>query len=162
MPINRPVQLMLGDGPSRQAVIPMPAPMPPQKVSIRRRNGGISPNPAVTAVELHNGEIRACRHRSREAERQHADGENKLFHSQTPRVAPSAAGADVCRRLQKAMSYQTSDAHLRCHIARVPMPQSSSAGTTRWYCHPACHGVALVSTSSLVRPHEVPIDGTRI
>jgi hypothetical protein len=114
MPSDRLVQLVLGDAPSRQAVIPMRAPTPPEEVSVRGRDSGVSPDSAVAAVELHNGEVCACRHGSREAERQYANCENKLFHSQTPHVAPSAASVRVNRRPQKAMSYQTNDAHQRC------------------------------------------------
>jgi hypothetical protein len=114
MPSDRLVQLMLGDAPSRQAVIPMRAPMPPEKVSVRGRHSGVSPNSAVAAVELHNGEVCASRHCSREAERQHANCENELSHSQTPHVVPSVASVRVNGRPQKAMSHQTNDAHQRC------------------------------------------------
>ena len=64
--------------------------MPPEKMSIRRRDSRVGPNAAITAVELHDGEVRVCRSGSREAERQHTDCESESLHI-TPRVAPSAA-----------------------------------------------------------------------
>jgi len=161
MPSDRVVQLVLGNAPSRQAVIPMRTPMPPEEASVRGRNSGITPDSAIPAVELHNGEVCACRHRSREAERQYANCENKLFHHQTPQVAPSAASITVTRRPQKAMSSQTNDTHERCPYRSGAHAAVRLRRQNLMVFPSECHGVALVSTSSLVRPHEVPIDGTR-
>ena len=91
MPSDRLVQLVLGDPPGRQAVIPIVAPLPPDERSIRRRHSGVTPNAAIAAIELYDGEVRMCRSGGREAERQHADCESKSLHC-TPmlRLLPPA------------------------------------------------------------------------
>ena len=60
--------------------------------SIRRRHSGVTPNAAIAAIELYDGEVRRmCRSGGREAERQHADCESKSLHC-TPmlRLLPPA------------------------------------------------------------------------
>src|ERR1700722_1697269 len=139
MPSDRLVQLVLGDAPGRQAVVPMRTPMPPEKMSIRRRDSRVSPDTAIAVVELHDSEVRVCRSGSREAERQHTNCESESLHS-TPRVAPSAASPVFSRRLQKAgvakRKICASDAHMAGACA-----SSSSADPYRGYSHPEWHGV---------------------
>ena len=76
MPSNRLVQFVLGDADGRQPVIPVVMPTPPQEVAIRRRHSGVIPNAAVAAPEFHDGEVRVCRSRGYEAQRQHADSKS--------------------------------------------------------------------------------------
>ena len=76
MPSNRLVQLVMGDAESRQPVIPVVMPTPPQELAIRRRHSGVILNAAVAAPELHDGEVRVCRSRGHKAQRQHADSKS--------------------------------------------------------------------------------------
>lgn len=76
MPSNCLVQLVMGDAESRQPVIPVVMPTPPQEVAIRRRHGGVIPNAAVAALKLHDGVVRVCRSRGHEAQGQHAHSES--------------------------------------------------------------------------------------
>ena len=57
MPSNCLVQLVMGDAESRQPVIPVVMPTPPQEVAIRRRHSRVIPNAAVAALKLHDGVV---------------------------------------------------------------------------------------------------------
>jgi hypothetical protein len=63
-------------------------PHKPDERSVRRRHDGVSPNTAISAVELHDGEVRVCWSGSREAERQRANCKEEFLHSNSPSVTP--------------------------------------------------------------------------
>ena len=52
------VQLVLSDWQGRQVVVAVVPPYKPDERSIWRRHDSVSPNAAVSAVELHDGEVR--------------------------------------------------------------------------------------------------------
>ena len=71
----------------------MVTPHKPDERSVWRRHDRVSPNAAISALELHDGEVCMCWSRSREAERQRANCEEEFLHS---KIAPCVTA--FCRR----------------------------------------------------------------
>jgi len=80
------VQFVLGDRQGRQTIVAVVTPHKPDERSVWRRHDGVIPNPAISALELHDREVCVCRSGSREAERQRADCEEEFLHSPCPYV----------------------------------------------------------------------------
>jgi hypothetical protein len=83
-------ELVLCDWQGRQAVVAVVAPHKPDERSVRRSHGGVGPNAAISAFELHDGVVRMRRSGGRKAERQRADCKHKSLHYQPPllRILP--------------------------------------------------------------------------
>ena len=85
MPSDGLVQLVLGNRPGRQAVVPMVVMMPPEKLSVRRHRYRIVPySTPAAAGKLHYGVVGARRCCGGEAERQYANCESKSLHFVPP------------------------------------------------------------------------------
>ena len=78
------VQLVLSDWEGRQAVIAVVSPLKPDERSVRRGPSGVVINAAVSAIELHDGKVRACWNGGRKAKRQRTNCEEDFLHSPKP------------------------------------------------------------------------------
>ena len=67
------VQFVLGDGQGRQVIVAVVTPYKPDERSVWRRHDRVSPNAAISAVELHDGVVRMRRSGGHETERQCAN-----------------------------------------------------------------------------------------
>ena len=76
VPSDDQCQLVLGDRQGRQAVVAVVTPYKPDERSIRWGYDRVSPNAAISAVELHDGVVRVCWRGCREEERQRADSKD--------------------------------------------------------------------------------------